>query len=107
MNFLIVNAKDLEFVFLSSKDADIRDLNQTKSIFDRVKPTYVIHLAAIVGGLFANMENKVKFFEDNMMINMNVVKCSYDAKVKRLLCCLSTCIFPDAISYPIKESDLQ
>ena len=28
-------------------------------MFDRIKPTHVIHLAAFVGGLFANMKMKV------------------------------------------------
>jgi len=34
----------------------------------------VIHLAARVGGLYANMKDKVGFYEDNMQINMNVLK---------------------------------
>jgi GDP-L-fucose synthase len=67
----------------------------------------VIHLAAMVGGLYANMAKKVQFFEDNVHINMNVIKAAYEVKVKRLICCLSTCIFPDKIEYPISEEDLQ
>ena len=68
----------------------------------------MIHLAAKVGGLFANMSSNVDFYEENMKINMNVIKCSYQYKVKRLICVLSTCIFPDKVeSYPISEVDLQ
>jgi GDP-L-fucose synthase len=67
----------------------------------------VIHLAARVGGLFANLNDKVGFYEDNININMNIIKCSYQSNVKRLICCLSTCIFPDNIEYPISEKDLQ
>ncbi len=37
----------------------MRDRKETDAIFDRVKPTHVIHLAAKVGGLFANMKQKV------------------------------------------------
>jgi GDP-L-fucose synthase len=47
------------WVFLSSKDCDLRDRAATEAIFKRVKPTHVIHLAAKVGGLFANMAQKV------------------------------------------------
>lgn len=47
------------WIFLSSKDGDLRDRKETDAIFDRVKPTHVIHLAAKVGGLFANMKQKV------------------------------------------------
>jgi GDP-L-fucose synthase len=44
--------------------------------------------------------------EDNLMINYNVIKCAHDYKVEKLISCLSTCIFPDKVSYPIVESML-
>lgn len=66
----------------------------------------MIHLAAKVGGLYANMENKVAFYEDNMQINLNVIKNAYQAGVKTMVCVLSTCIYPDDIKYPICEEDL-
>ena len=50
-----------EWVFLSSKDGDLRDRKATEAIFEKFKPTHVIHLAAKVGGLFANMAQKVSF----------------------------------------------
>jgi GDP-L-fucose synthase len=43
------------WVFVGSKDADLQSLESTKALFERVKPTHVLHLAAQVGGLFANM----------------------------------------------------
>ena len=97
---------DYDYIFLSSKDGDLCDLEQTKLLFEKHKPDYVIHLAACVGGLFKNMNEKVKMFEDNVLINFNVIKCSHDYKVKKLISCLSTCIFPDKTTYPINESML-
>jgi GDP-L-fucose synthase len=44
--------------------------------------------------------------EKNLMINFNVVKCCHDHKVEKLVACLSTCIFPDQIEYPIDETML-
>jgi GDP-L-fucose synthase len=79
-------------------------METTKDMFDKYKPNYVIHLAACVGGLFKNMNNKVEMLEKNLMINYNVVKCCHDYNVEKLIACLSTCIFPDTIkSYPIDE----
>jgi hypothetical protein len=37
----------------------LRVREDTDKIFDKYKPTHVIHLAAKVGGLFANMKQKV------------------------------------------------
>ena len=88
----------IEFEFLSSKDCDLRDYNLTKELFSRSKPTYVIHLAARVGGLFANMSDKVGFYQDNMLINLNVTRSCFESGVSRLLSALSTCIFPDNLT---------
>lgn len=55
------------WVFLSSKDGDLRDLEATKAIFEKHRPTHVIHLAAFVGGLFRNLKYKVDFWRFNMV----------------------------------------
>lgn len=95
-----------EFVFLSSKDCDLTSWEKTFNYFNEFKPDYVIHLAANVGGLFKNMKNKVDMLESNLAINTNVLKASHLINVKKLVACLSTCIFPDKTTYPINESML-
>lgn len=96
-----------EFVFISSKQYDLTIMKDTINMYEEYKPNYVIHLAACVGGLFRNMNNKVDMLEKNLMINYNIVKCSHDYKVEKLIACLSTCIFPDKeVTYPIDESML-
>ena len=45
-------------------------------------------------------------YEQNTLINCNVLKCCHEIGVKKLVSCLSTCIFPDKTSYPINESML-
>jgi len=56
------NNNNETWIFLSSKDGDLRDRQQTDAIFNKYQPTHVIHLAAKVGGLFANMKQKVRLF---------------------------------------------
>jgi GDP-L-fucose synthase len=102
----ITHKYNYDFIFLSSRDCDLKDFNQTKTYFEKIKPDYVIHLAANVGGLFKNMKYKVDLLEDNLIINYNVLKCAYLVNVKKLVACLSTCIFPDKTTYPINEEML-
>ena len=45
--------------FVGSKSCDLTSLDETRRLFQRVQPTHVIHLAAFVGGLFANMVRKL------------------------------------------------
>ncbi len=86
------------FIFLSSKDANLTDYNETKALFLKHKPTHVIHLAALVGGLFKNLRQNLDFFRINIQINDNILQCSYETGVKKVVSCLSTCIFPDKTS---------
>ena len=95
-----------EFNFLSSNMCDLKDKKATEELFEKFEPHYVIHLAARVGGLYKNMNEKIEMFEDNIAINTNIIKACDKYGVKKLISCLSTCIFPDNVKYPINEKDL-
>ncbi|KAI6112346.1 epimerase-domain-containing protein [Pisolithus thermaeus] len=92
-----------KWIFASSRDADLRDPKQTLELFEKYQPTHVIHLAALVGGLFANRERKATFLRDNMLINDNVLYTARIKKTRKVISCLSTCVFPDKIDYPLTE----
>lgn len=102
----ISNDYDYKFVFVGSKDCDLTNFDETYKYFDYFKPDYVLHLAACVGGLFKNMNQKVEMYEKNILINNNVLKSCHLVNVKKVVSCLSTCIFPDKTSYPIDEEML-
>lgn len=108
-----------KWIFLTSKDGDLRftlciiklspqsnnrSFEETKAIFTKHQPTHVLHLAACVGGLFKNIRQPADLYRDNMLMNDNIVQCSYEFQVKKLVSCLSTCIFPDKTTYPIDET---
>ncbi|MBW0485511.1 hypothetical protein O181_025226 [Austropuccinia psidii MF-1] len=98
-------SEDEKWIFLSgSSDGDLRELSQTMAIFKKYRPTHVIHLAALVGGLFANMKHNATFLRDNMKVNDNVLWTSKEFKCKKVISCLSTCVFPDMVTYPINEN---
>ena len=97
---------DYEFIFTSSLQCNLTNFEQTINYFEEIKPDFVIHLAANVGGLFKNQTQKVEMFESNILSNNNVLKASHQIKVKKLIACLSTCIFPDKTTYPIDETML-
>ncbi|XP_062987261.1 GDP-L-fucose synthase isoform X1 [Elgaria multicarinata webbii] len=95
---------DEEWVFVSSKDADLTNAAETKALFEKHKPTHVIHLAAMVGGLFRNIKYNLDFWRRNVHINDNVLHSAYVSGVQKVVSCLSTCIFPDKTTYPIDET---
>ncbi|KZP22229.1 NAD(P)-binding protein [Athelia psychrophila] len=94
------------WVFAGSSEGDLKDPVQTKRLYEKYKPTHVIHLAAVVGGLFKNMKYKLTFLRDNILINDNILHTSYETGTKKLISCLSTCVFPDKVEYPLDESKI-
>ena len=95
------------WTFVGSKDADLTVYEEVVNLFDKYSPTHVINLAAYVGGLYANLNRPVEFFTNNILINLNVMKASHsNVSIKKLVSILSTCIFPDNVSYPITEEQL-
>jgi GDP-L-fucose synthase len=93
----------VEWISISSKDVDLRKYDQLKDLFHKHLPfDGVIHLAANVGGVFKNMAQPVEMYEDNMLMNTNVLRVAHEYGVQRVMCYLSTCIFPDpAPGYPM------
>lgn len=96
-------------IYLSSSDCDLRNLNDTYEVFKTHKPDVIIHLAAKVGGILDNINDPVGFFDDNIYMNTNVIKCAHALGIQKVISILSTCIYPDVLSednYPIKEEYL-
>ena len=88
--------KDVDTLF-----ANLTDQSQGQDTVDRV-----IHCAAKVGGVSANMKYKGDFFYENVMINTNVIEACRKFGVKKLVSFLSTCVFPDQIDYPLTEAKI-
>ena len=86
---------------LSRDICDLTNTEQTEALFKIIKPEGVIHCAGKVGGIGGNSNFKGEYFYDNLMINTNVIEASRKAGVKRLIAFLSTCVFPDNVSYPL------
>lgn len=94
-------------IFLTSADCDLTDYRQTYYTIDRYKPDVVIHLAALVGGIQDNISRPVDYLQQNLLINTNVTKASYENGVRKLIALSSTCTYPDKVeTYPMVEEDM-
>lgn len=93
-----------EWIFVGSKDADLTKSEEAKVLFEKHKPDYVVHLASMVGGVYKNINQNVNFFVTNMLININVLNCCQNFKVKKIFSCLSTCIFSKNDTLPFTET---
>lgn len=85
-------------------DYDLTKPEHVKKMYEDHKPDVVIHTAAKVGGVLANMKYKGDFFHENILMNTNVIHYAKEFGVKKLIAFLSTCVFPDKIDYPLTEN---
>lgn len=92
--------------FIRSTLCDLTDPRQADNLFRSVKPDAVIHCAAKVGGLQANMTQKGDFFYQNIMMNTNVIESARKYGVKKLISFLSTCVFPNDVEYPLSPEKI-
>ena len=99
---MVILGKHSLYLLFASRH--LRSYTETKAIFERYRPTHILHLAAGVGGLFKNMRLPADLFRDNVLMNDNILKLSHEYHVKKVVSCLSTCIFPDKTTYPIDET---
>jgi GDP-L-fucose synthase len=94
-------------VYVNSKKCDLTDLNAVRWMISSYEPDHVVHLAARVGGIQDNINRPAEYFDDNILMNTNIVKACHEYKIKRFTGILSTCIYPDKLKrYPMLEEDM-
>lgn len=82
-----------EYVFCTRDDADLTNSNQVEQLFKRHRPDYVIHTAAMCGGIGGNENHQADYYYNNILINSNIIHFACMYGVKKLLASSSTCIF--------------
>jgi GDP-L-fucose synthase len=86
---------DFEFIFATREAGDLTQEIEVFNLFQRIKPNYVIHTAAKVGGIGGNMAGHADYFFQNILINTHVINQAYIHGVEKLLAFSSVCVFPD------------
>jgi len=92
-------------VFRSS-EYDLRSPAETTRLFSDTRPQIVIHLAAVVGGIGANLANPGRFFYDNLMMGVDVIEQSRLHQVEKVVAIGTVCAYPKFTPVPFREADL-
>ncbi|HKA87656.1 MAG TPA: GDP-L-fucose synthase [Haliangiales bacterium] len=89
-----------------SREYDLTDAGATRALFDAVRPTLVIHLAAKVGGIGANRRRPGTFFRDNMAMGLHVLEEARRAGTAKVVVAGTICAYPKYAPVPFREEDL-
>jgi GDP-L-fucose synthase len=89
-----------------SRDCDLVDPVAVRTLYERVRPDMVFHLAARVGGIGANQKNPGAYFHDNMMMGVNVLEQARHVGIEKVLMVGTICAYPKFAPVPFREADL-
>lgn len=92
-----------EWSFTGSKDCDLTSSREVQDKVKEFRPDAIIHLAAKSGGIGYSTKCPATLLRDNLLMNLNVLDAAKDYGVKKVILTLSTGMYPDKVSYPIKE----
>jgi GDP-L-fucose synthase len=105
-----------EIIVPRRADYDLRDIVAIRQLLaDSALPMVggqssavdlIIHLAASVGGIGANLAHPADFFYDNLMMGAQLLHESWKAGVGKFVAIGTVCAYPKFAPIPFKEEDL-
>lgn len=89
-----------------SWDWNLTDQQDTRMLLQESKPDVIIHAAAEVGGIGANMENPGRFLYANAMMGLNVIEQARIAGIKKVVVVGTVCSYPKYAKPPFLEETI-
>ena len=88
------------------RDFDLTHEDGVKRLYAEMKPDVVLHLAAEVGGIGANMDNPGRFFFANMAMALHLIEHARLNNIAKFVQVGTICAYPKFTPVPFKEEDL-
>jgi GDP-L-fucose synthase len=89
-----------------SAQYDLVDRSAGRRAIQDSRPDVIIHLAALVGGIGANMEQPGRFFFDNLMMGVQLMEEARLAGVEKFVAVGTICAYPKFTPLPFREDDI-
>lgn len=91
---------------VTRKELDLENLIQVENLLRNFEPDAVIHAAAKVGGIQANISRPFDFLASNIQMDSNVISTCLRRNVQGLLYIGSSCMYPRDYRQPLVEADI-
>jgi GDP-L-fucose synthase len=88
------------------RDFDLTVEADVVRLYETGRPDVVIHLAAEVGGIGANMAHPGRFFFANMAMGLHLVEHARRTKLEKFVHTGTVCAYPKFAPIPFREEDL-
>ncbi len=101
-----LGTEPVELLTATRAELDLARRADVEAWLQARRPDVVIVAAARVGGILANATHPVEFLEQNLELELNLIRASHQAGVQKLLFLGSSCIYPRDCPQPIREDYL-
>jgi GDP-L-fucose synthase len=95
-----------ELLLATRSELDLMDQSAVLRWMQSNKPELIFHIAAKVGGIFANATLPGDFLRENLLIQTSVIDAAYKTGVQKLVFVASNCTYPTLATNPISEDAL-
>ena len=93
-------------VVIRSADYDLTQPEQTRAALKDSAVDYVVHAAAVVGGIGANRRHPARFFYDNGVMGIHLIEEARRAGIRKLVIVGTVCSYPKYTAVPFTEDHL-
>jgi GDP-L-fucose synthase len=94
-------------IFVPRKaEYDLVDRDAVRRAIRDSRADVIIHLAATVGGIGANMENPGRYFFENLMMGVQLIEEARLAGVEKVVAVGTICSYPKFTPVPFREDDI-
>ena len=95
-----------QIVAPSSSEVDLLDRPAIDTAIAEAAPDVVIHLAAQVGGIGANLERPADLYLSNLLLGTNIIEAARVNNVAKIVVVGTICSYPKHTPVPFEESSL-
>jgi GDP-L-fucose synthase len=85
---------------------DLTTEDAAKRLYQDLKPDVVLHLAAEVGGIGANLDNPGRYFYANMAMSLHLIEHARHVGLEKFVQVGTICAYPKFAPIPFREDDL-
>src|SRR4051812_24717404 len=79
---------------IRSNEYDLRQMADVCRMYDDTQPDIVIHLAAVVGGIGANMSHPAEFLYDNLLMGTQLLHQGWKRGIEKFVTVGTVCAYP-------------
>ena len=87
-------------------ECNLLDSAHVDLVLRELRPEMIIHLAARVGGIGANMRHPAEYFHDNLMMGVPLMHRAWQLGVEKFVAIGTVCAYPKFTPVPFREDDL-